>query len=47
MKKENAWAKSDGMIYDNIGYLYAIRKEAAISYKLYNLSTSLTLRITR
>ena len=49
MEKENIWVKSDGMFYDDIDYLYAIRKESAISYKLYHISahTALTLRITR
>lgn len=49
MKKENAWTKSDGMLYDDIGYLYAIRKDSAISYKLFHISAhaTLTIRVTR
>lgn len=49
MEKENIWVKSDGMFYDDIGYLYAIRKESAISYKLYHISANatLTIRVTR
>ena len=50
MKKENTWIKSDGMFYDDIeGYLYAIRKESAISYKLYHIfaHSVLTIRVTK